>query len=431
MIGIFYELIAEASIGKINIDDCDFDVSFNTEIYQNDKLVWKHRNENIYPILSIRNEEKFYNLLAKYLKLEIQKNRKVSRFCKDKNKNHLKWLMMYLFINATDEDFTNPENLLRRRIDFLEDKTFDYLENEMSVAAGKILNNSTLKIKKTTSHTAMETPYKIQLSLTKKEDDIEVEYKLPSIYYGISNGCCYIYAIKKEKDETQREFSRLTTKQDKLNEYMKEIEHLLANSHYSFIDKMFYTDKQKKVEKELNSVNEKLKKQIITKKYQNQINRILYKINKDVDKDLLVGNSPLDYESNIGDVTHSFVLALSIFVSLLQNNHIEQIKVVPYLPIRYYHRDIMADKKKEQEDRIVAKINNDELQYNLTNKLIRTFRRLAYHNNDLTITSYPNEVDEYLTLKVNPKTTDLNNDLLKEVNENIIEGDNNEGPKTI
>ena len=369
MKGLFYELITEACTGKIYIDDLDWPVTFNTLIYQDGKLIRECKKDNNLPILSIRDEKRFFDLLYKYIYLELEKKRKTYKFIRKKEINHVKWLIMYLFVNATEEEFANPETLLHRRIAFLEDKTFDELSDGIEAPTGNSLNDSTLKIQKKVSPTTMETPYELELSLNNKIDNKEVKYSLPTIYYGISGDTCYVYAMKKDEKEELSE---------------EDI------------------------------------------KYSKKINRLLYKLNKGVNeveteeyKDFVEGNDSYYPEGNISDVTHSFVLSLSIFISLLQEKDIKNIKVVSYLPLRYLSRDSAAEKRKDQEERIGFKIRNDLIQSNLTNKLIRTFRRVTYHNKDLCVTSYPGEVDEYLSLELKPKSNSLNNQILEEIDENI------------
>ena len=55
-----------------------------------------------------------------------------------------------------------------------------------------------------------------------------------------------------------------------------------------------------------------------------------------------------------------------------------------------------------------------KLQQNLTEKFLRTFRRIIYHNNHIQIDSYPYELDSYLHLSYNNKLNNSNNSLLEE-----------------
>ena len=64
---------------------------------------------------------------------------------------------------------------------------------------------------------------------------------------------------------------------------------------------------------------------------------------------------------------------------------------------------------------------NDAIQTNLTNKFIRTFRRLAVQNDSLEIETYPYELDEFLTIKLNGRKKELDNMLLEEIGKKVSE----------
>lgn len=364
MRGIFYELIIEAGIGKVIIDDDDWPIAFNTIIEGPNNKREIIRENNI-STLRIRNEDIFYSLLENYITLELEKNRMTHKFYKNQYKNKIKWLMAYLFINATEEDFLNPEELIKRKIDFLKDDTLKDLNNGLNIPLGNSFQNSFLRVQNMVANTSMETPYKVDLSLV-KDDKKEVEVKLPSIYYGISNGICYIYSMLTPKEE---------------------------------------------------------KKSISQMMYKKKINRMLYKVNEKVEKE----QDLIDYENGIGeypedniiDVTHSFVLALEAFLTILQKKNIHTVKVVPYLPIRYLSREIAALNKKDQEKIEELQKRNETIQYNLTNKFIRTVRRVAHQDQNIDIISYPYEFDEFLTLELSPKEKEIENTMLKETVEKI------------
>lgn len=362
---VFEELIKEASNGKVIIDDEIWPIAFNTKILEENKT---YETENNFSTLIIKNKNEFFKLLRKYLKLEIKKNRKTPNFYKDINRNKIKWLMAYLFVNASLSDFLDPNEYIRREISFLEDDTFNFLDKGIELDMEKFLN-SKLIIKKEISPTTMETPNKIVLSLVKKINDEEVEYSLPSIYYGIDNDICYIYSILSPKPK--KNISELETKYDK------------------------------------------------------KINRLLYKLNSGIEEtkeyfDYKEGISDYYPEGNITDVTHSFVLSLSIFLGLLKSKNINKVKVVPYLPVRYASRYITAKEKQDKEKQLELLERNNEIQTNITNKFIRTFLRLSSQDKSISIESYPYEVDDYLTIKLN-KQNNISNELLSDVKIKIKE----------
>ena len=325
----FYELIKEASTGSVIIDGDDWPVYFDTRIEQNGKVIIDTGNKAPGKLL-IRNENNFFSLLQEYLELEIAKNRKAYTFINKSIEEKMKFLIMNLISNATSEDFINPEAFLRRNIDFQKDATFQTLDNPLEVKLGSLFKNSTLVVQNELTDSRMETPYRITEKLKGVVNNQEVEYHLPSIYYGIrqenNENVCYIYSI--------------------------------------------ISDNKKKNETEEN------------KKYTSIINRLLYKLNNGIKEkeskeyfDFKNNLSAYYPEGNITDVTPSFILSLNIFITLLQNKNISKIKAVPYLPIRYLSRDLAAESTKEEDKKKALLERNNAIQTNLTNKFIRTFSR--------------------------------------------------------
>ena len=144
-------------------------------------------------------------------------------------------------------------------------------------------------------------------------------------------------------------------------------------------------------------------------KFSKKINRFLFKINNGVEH---------KEEEDIKDVSMSFVLALNIFISLLQKRNIKKIKVVNYLPISYLARDLTAENSERREELLER---NQRIQENQTEKLIRTFRRLCVQNSAMQVETYPYELDEFLTLSLNERKKELDNMLIEETNRQIIE----------
>ena len=357
---IFLELIKEACNGKVKVDGEEWPYSFNTIIENRDFYI----NEQNNAILVIQDLERLISKLEEYITLELILERKTLKIYSRKEQDRIKWLISNLIANMTTEDFLNPIQFIDKYMDFLKDKTFDYLDEGITIKLPKI-KESELEIKREQNNTSMETPYKIMLTL-RKNDDCFTSIKLPSIYYAIreenNEKICYIYSV-------------------------------------------------------MNKDNNKLNESEL--KFQKQINRLLYKLNngiKDSEEyyDYKEGKSDYYPEDNISDVTHSFIFSLNIFLSLLQRENIKQVKVVPYLPVRYNSRDITAEISEKKEELLER---NDKIQTNATNKLIRTFRRLEIQNKNLQIKSYPYEVDEFLSIHLEPRNKELNNMLLDESND--------------
>jgi len=368
MQNIFYELIKEAANGKIIIDKEEWPIGFNTTIFKDEKEI-TYNNESNLSTLIIRNEAKFFELLTEYIMLELEFDRKSPRFVFEEEKNHIKLIIAYLFVNATTEDFLNPENLIKRNINFLKDQTFNELNN--SVYLNGHFFDSEIEIKNIKHSITMETPYKIDISLVKYDKDKKLEYQLPSIAYGIDDKTCYIYSLINPKSKKEKTLEEL--------------------------------------------------------QYEKKIKRELYKLNSGVSKfesseffEYKENNTDF-YPENITDVTPSHLLSLIVFLSLLQKKEIENIKCVPYLPLRYLSRDITANNIEDSEKRIYLQNRNDLIQDNVTNKFIRTFNRAAHHIRELQVLSYPYEVDEFLSFKLTNENHVLNNEILNDVAKSIRE----------
>lgn len=358
---LLLEIINEAHNGSIIIDDEPWNCSFNT-VLSNTELF----KEDNMATLVIKDINSFLTLLEEYILLEVDMNRKFYSISKNIEKNKIKAIITCLFINATTEDFLNPTDMLRRKIAFIKDKTLDTYEQGKTIKVNNPLING-IKIKKDTHSLMMETPYKITISVT---NEFGIECPLAEISYGIENNTCYIYSIMKPKDK-------------------------------------------KDISKEEQS-------------FQKKVNRYLFKLNEGVleqesDEFKQYKEGTLDYyPENITDVTQSFVLATTIFFSILQNENITNIKVVPYLPIRYHSRVIAAHNISDETRRQELLERNNRIQENATNKLLRTIRRVDYHFGDSSqILSYPYEQDEYMTLSLTSKEDKLNNQILNEINNSI------------
>ena len=361
---IFLELIKEACNGKVIVDGEEWPYSFNTIIEDRDF----YENEDNNATLVIKNLDKLIEKLEEYINLELEISRKTLKIYNGREEDKIKWLLSNLIANMTTEDFLNPVLYVDKYIAFLKDKTFDYLDDGITVKLPKV-KDSELEIKREQNNTSMETPNRITLTLKKNADEFTT-FKLPSIYYAVreenNERVCYIYSVMNK-------------------------------------------DNKKLTDSEL--------------KFQKQINRLLYKLNDGVVDsqeyyDYKEGESEYYPEDNISDITHSFLFSLNIFMSILQKEGISTVKVVPYLPVRYNSRALAA-KEKDTEERESLETRNDMIQTNATNKLIRTFRRLAHQNDALEITMYPYEYDEFLTVSLRSRDKELDNMLLEESNDII------------
>lgn len=198
----------------------------------------------------------------------------------------------------------------------------------------------------------LETPYVFSSRLVKKTDDKREYFDLPNISYGVSDDTVYIYTIQGKKKNIEDKFSK-------------------------------------------------------------KINRALYKINSGVeptDEYLEYKNNGGEdfYPENIIDVTHSSVVALTIFLAVLNNEKYKELTVVDYLPIRYMSKTKTLTNKylRKTDSKDFSSIEQsveqeqDYNQNNITNKFIRTFERVNYHLDNMDVVAYPLELDNSMHIKL-------------------------------
>lgn len=139
IIDIFYNnIIKEASMGRVN---CLFiyNIVFNTYLVEDNKHIESTVNvDNLFiPTLVIENKEKFNNLLLEYvIKAKSFYNlEKYENELREQNQEELikdricieKILMTLLWSNATVEDFEDPINFLKKRINLQKNLTEKFL----------------------------------------------------------------------------------------------------------------------------------------------------------------------------------------------------------------------------------------------------------------------------------------------------------------
>lgn len=195
ILDIFYKnIVPEATTGRINCLTY-YNIVFSTKILEEDKEYSCHLDNSnlLIPTLMIKNKGEFDALLSEYVYLamkfyddtnfdeEILNYRiydEENRICKEKV------ILSLLFANATIEDFNNPIQFLRRRINFIysnisSDYNFGYsdrLKGDVSLAIEKESINN-------------ETPYQIVIKAVSSDGD---EFVFPKIKFGISDDVVYI-----------------------------------------------------------------------------------------------------------------------------------------------------------------------------------------------------------------------------------------------
>lgn len=337
---ILLEVLKEACEGSIKIDDLEYNINFNTFISHEPLLI----NDNNSFSINISNLDLLVEKIKEYLLLETKLDRKKYSFLSEKDS--IKLLILYLFINASTKDLNDINQYVEKYISFLKDNLF---EEEILLRNSNLFEEDILKINRVKQSVFMETPYKIEMSLMDK-NNFDKEFVLPEISYAITeeNGekICYVYSIMNKNKETKDETAE----------------------------------------------------QI---KYKRRISRLLYKLDKgifDIEteefREYKEGESDY-YPENVSDVSVSAVLSLYIFINLIKN-HVSKIKAVPYLPMRYLSRENANEKFKDIDKKEELETRNNDIQRNATDKFIRTFRRVSLYIPEMTIDSYPYEYDEFL-----------------------------------
>ncbi len=361
IIDTFYDyIIKEAARGDV---DCFFryNLLFSTEIPEMGISIKAVEKDNSFvPTLFIKNKAEFDRLLYQYINI-ASKFYDDSNFAPELSNNNLglginkeKLLAVLLWSNATMEDFQNPCEFLKRRISFFKNTDLNEYINSIDSLMSECLN-STIKLEVVKSKVQSETPYRLKITL----HDLNSEdcYHFPDIFFGIEDSKAYVLGIQTDRHDKN--------------------------------DNCYYVKR---------------------------IKRLLYGIDEGLD----VKNENFDnYDfGNIKDVTASFVVAANIFTGIIRNYGITQVIVPSILIVRWNakeitHKNIIKYKNLTSVEADDLANKHEEIQNNLTEKLLRTFNRLAYHHTGFNITSYAGEIDEASHFEILP-TDECNNALLRE-----------------
>lgn len=373
---IFLEqIVPEALTGKIKIDDIYYNIKFNTIIFNDkkEKRYYKENSESL-PTLVIKNLKNFSLCLEKYLNIYKSKYFNMYKYLELNNELD-KFILSMLFINATEEDFNNPEIFINKRINFLKNNTLEkYSNKEIYFSDDSILKGNKIIIVNHLEKLNNETPYSLKMYI--ENIDTGYVFPLPKISYGIDKDkLLYVYAIQSD--------------------------------------------------------NEILTKFNDNKTYKNIINRLLYKVNENFIDEGVLGNYIDDIHNpeNMSSVVPSFLISLTVLYALLEKEEINLIRVVDYLPIRWNAKESSTidefnylkkhnsnlDKDKFFDER---NIKNEHIQRNLTDKLFRTFRRMEFNFSNINIDSYPKEIGSFSQFKINFNTNNTaKSTLLRQVYE--------------
>lgn len=374
----FNQILPNLKNGSIEIPI--YNTNSNGDIFTFNVLVDAYDETSPY-YLCIQDKEKLVNSLYEYMKIMLSNDSSIN---KQNIYDKIKYYLTLLWVNATYEDLRNPVRFIQKYIDFNNNPLF---EDEFTYASNiESLNDADIDVIIKREPANMETPYSFNAQINLFDNGKENNYYLPSICYGVSGDICYIYSIQNSG---------------------------MFASNPGF---------EKKIKRLLYKMNENVSS------HENEY----FKEYKRLEKQ---GNNMEDefYPENISDVSVSAILALTVFMDSLNDMGIKNIKVVPFLPIRYKNRKSEYEKKYQLKlkqlkvDEIKELKQNLEekrllIQSNLTNKFIRDFMRLKHHFNGIDILSYPMEVDEYLSININNMECH-NNKLIENILSNKVQDD--------
>lgn len=372
----FNQILPNLKNGSIEIPI--YNTNSNGNIFTFNVLVDAYDETSPY-YLCIQDKEKLVNSLYEYMQIMLSNDSSIN---KQNIYDKIKYYLTLLWVNATYEDLRNPVRFIQKYIDFNNNPLF---EDEFTYASNiESLNDADIDVIIKREPANMETPYSFNAQINLFDNGKENNYYLPSICYGISGDICYIYSIQNSG---------------------------MFASNPGF---------EKKIKRLLYKMNENVSS------HENEY----FKEYKRLEKQ---GNNMEDefYPENISDVSVSAILALTVFMDSLNDMNIKNIKVVPFLPIRYKNRKSEYEKKYQLKlkqlkvDEIKELKQNLEekrllIQSNLTNKFIRDFMRLKHHFNGIGILSYPMEVDEYLSININNMECH-NNKLIENILSNKVQ----------
>lgn len=348
------------------------------------KIKQKTNENSEQPVMVVKDYKKFFEYLRKayerHIELYFQRRKDSTGFNRWEKNNFFE----LIWLRATPQDFNNSEEFLKKQAEMIKDTTFEKYDKETYLGKLECLNNNIITIKNGIARTWDENFRQMEIIIYDKEHYNNKElwnrphYSLPVIRYGIyekdGRKICSIGSIQNKKDSSDEE---------------------------------------------------RLKK---------KIDREKYKVNKDIP------------EEDIYKVEPKNIIALSIFINLLHKEGITDIEIPSIYVLDYeYHRkrnkyllkefkqewtkvDFWDREERQKREKYPEEYKKafkefsrtfgkqDLISEIKTQRQLLTARRLLKHYTKANITAYPEEIDNYMHLKI-PVVEDesqINGDILKE-----------------
>lgn len=206
----FYnKILIEAKNGVIDIDGFKFNIEFQTKI--NDES--KYLNENVFETLEIKNKETFDKLLILYTKkmyeFIINSNFKnIDYVYYEGNKTYIiDFILSSVWNNVTNDNMQNPVEYLQDRINFIDNSLCSLDDNYTLIKNADVLQNSDISFSIEKNNLILETPYSFCPNIVRDKEINEI-FPLPKVYFGISNNKCFIYSVKNDKCNTDNSYTK-------------------------------------------------------------------------------------------------------------------------------------------------------------------------------------------------------------------------------
>lgn len=359
------EINLEARNGKVDCGLTHWLYYSNREVNSNKYVfsdVRKKYMNTLIPCLKMSDRERLVEVVEEYLDTAKCFYDELDY---DRVEDVDKYTIATVLSNLAMDDFDNSVSFFQRRIAFLQDKTLSYFKNCRDIGYSEIFD-ANIEIELRNESIFMETPYSLYINLVKyTSSGRKLSYPLPVLRFGIDKDKAYFYAIQKDQAEEMP------------------------------IDKEYVA-------------------------FSKKIRRKMYRVNAGID----IGDNGMD---NLHEVSPWALIALTICLGLLRNVGINDIVVYPILINRYNANIIYSQEelkrfenknddiyKDIKEHLLFIRDNIDSIQKNITDKFIRTFRRIGYHFPGIEVNDFPVFVGLPLEMKVN-HTKFCNNSLLKEM----------------
>lgn len=206
---IFYKhIIREAQTGRIDCLDY-YNIAFETDIMGKKYSYLGDSDELIIPTLRINDKEEFDRLLNEYVMVakefygidSFSDDVKMINWQSDESGRWIeKTIMTLLWANATIEDFNDPVNFLKRRIEFMRE---DYCDSQ--VLGYSLVMEAWVEIEIAKDKITNEGPYQFIVRL---RNDMGEVVEMPQVKFGCLNDSLYVYAIQNGKNKTDSKFMK-------------------------------------------------------------------------------------------------------------------------------------------------------------------------------------------------------------------------------